>query len=95
MNIDDKEDLCVYCNEHIIPDCARSRIFLCEGRWCEEAREAMLEEEISKEDIGDIKLVDGKPKWVKDKNGSMLRAKSMEDDHTLYIKLNGIVEGKS
>ena len=48
MGIDDREDLCVYCNENIIPDCARSRIFLCEGRWCEEAMDAMKEEEEDK-----------------------------------------------
>lgn len=39
----DKEDLCKFCEEHIIEGSSMTSHFLCEGRYCEEAAERYKE----------------------------------------------------
>lgn len=38
-----QELLCKLCEEHILCNIQKSRLFLCEGRWCEEASEYLIE----------------------------------------------------
>lgn len=53
----DEEDLCKYCEDHILGCSAITSTFLCEGRYCESAKESYIEYLEENKTIDDYSIV--------------------------------------